>query len=232
MEDLRNLVLIHGWAADSRIWEAQRTAWAGRAAVWAPDLPGWEAGWLMEQLQALDPAQTILMGWSLGGMLALEAAAGGYQPRALITLAACASFCRRPDFGLGVAPAVVRGMRQRLRTEAEQVVQEFHQQLLAPREAGYQEELQQLLPRNQKPEWLAQGLDYLRTRDLRSLLPRVVAPEVVLVQGERDRIVNAAQAYFLREQLPRARLVLLPGAGHAPMVSCRRQLDEILAEFL
>jgi pimeloyl-[acyl-carrier protein] methyl ester esterase len=229
---MRNLVFIHGWAADSHIWEQQRIAWKGQAQVWAPDLPVWEAAWLEEGLRAFDPAETVLVGWSLGGMLALEVCAGGFRPRALITMAACASFCRRPDFGLGIAPALVRGLRQRLRTEPGRVVQDFHQQLLAPGEALFQEDLHRLLPQDPDPEWLAQGLDYLRSRDLRGILPRVEAQALVILHGERDRITAAAQAYFLREQLPWARLAMLPGAGHAPMISRSRELNALIADFL
>jgi pimeloyl-[acyl-carrier protein] methyl ester esterase len=226
------LILIHGWAADGRIWEQQRAVLEQRAKVWALDLPVWEAAWLEGELRAFDPAQTVLVGWSLGGMLALEVCARGFRPRALITLAACASFCRRPDFGLGVAPAVVRGMRLRLRTEPDRVVQDFHQQLLGPREALYQEEVHRLLPLDQDPEWLAQGLDYLRSRDLRGVLDQVEAQALVILHGDRDRITAPAQAYFLQEQLPWGRLVILPGAGHVPMVSRSQELNDIIADFL
>jgi pimeloyl-[acyl-carrier protein] methyl ester esterase len=229
---LRNLILLHGWATDSRIWDKQRAALEDRAHLWTPDLPVWEAAWLGEKLQGFDPAETILVGWSLGGMLALEAVAAGFRPRALITISACASFCRRPDYGLGVSPAVVRGMRQRLKTEPGQVVQEFYQQLLAPAEVQWQESLQNLLPQGQDQGWLANGLDYLRTQDLRKALPEVTAQSLLIVHGDRDRIAAPAQAYFLREQLPGSRLVILPGAGHAPMVSRSQELNELIADFL
>jgi pimeloyl-ACP methyl ester carboxylesterase len=229
---LKNLILVHGWAADGRIWEKQWAAFKDRAHLWAPDLPVWESAWLEEKLQEFDPAATVLVGWSLGGMLALEVCAAGFRPRGLITIAACASFCRRPDYGLGVAAAVVRGMRQRLKTEPLQVVQNFHRQLLAPRELQWQESLETLLPQGQKPEWLAQGLDYLRSRDLRGVLSEVKAESVAIVHGERDRIVAAAQAYFLGEQVPGARLWMAPGAGHVPMVSRSQELNELIAEFL
>ena len=229
---MKNLILVHGWAADSRIWEKQREVLGDRANLWAPDLPVWEADWLGQKLQDFDPAETILAGWSLGGMLALEVCAAGYRPRALITMAACASFCRRLDYGLGVAPAVVRGMRQRLKTSAGEVVENFHRQLLARQESSWEEYLQNILPCRGEPQRLAQGLQYLLTRDLREMLPRVGAEFLTIVQGERDRIIAPAQAYFLREHLHGARLVMLPGTGHVPMISRSRELNDLIAEFL
>jgi pimeloyl-ACP methyl ester carboxylesterase len=229
---LKNFILLHGWAADSRIWDRQREVFDQRVHLWAPDLPVWEAAWLQEKLHLFDPGETILVGWSLGGMLALEVCAAGFRPRALITIAACASFCRRPDFGLGVPPAVVRGMRQRLKTAPAAVLQDFYGRLLAPGEKEWQEALETLLPQGLEPEWLSQGLEYLRARDLRGALAKVEAESLTIVQGTRDRITPAAQAYFLKEHLPEARLVMLAGAGHAPMVSRSRELNELLADFL
>lgn len=229
---MTNLILIHGWAADSRIWDNQRAAFGPRANLYLPDLPVWEAAWLREKLRAFDPAETVLVGWSLGGMLALEVCAGGFQPRALITVAACASFCRRPDYALGVPAAVVRAMRQRLRLEPMAVVREFHDQLLAPGEKSCQESLAGLLPQGQDTTWLARGLDYLRSQDLRGVLPNVAAQHSVVVHGDRDRIAAPGQAYFLTDQLQAARLVMVPGAGHVPMVSRSQDLNNVIAEFL
>jgi len=64
------------------------------------------------------------------------------------------------------------------------------------------------------------------------MLPRVGAEFLTIVHGERDRIIAPAQAYFLREHLPGARLVMLPGTGHVPMISRSRELNDLIAEFL
>ena len=71
------------------------------------------------------------------------------------------------------------------------------------------------------PGTLAAGLDYLLNRDLRPLLPRLPAGAVI-IQGQEDRIVAPAQGEFLQEQLPGARLNLLPGAGHLPFLTQAR----------
>jgi pimeloyl-ACP methyl ester carboxylesterase len=75
-------------------------------------------------------------------------------------------------------------------------------------------------------------LDYLGRQDLREVLPQVAARDIVIVHGDRDRIIASAQAYFLRDRLGAGRLVILPGAGHVPMVSRSQELNALLAEFL
>lgn len=230
---MTTLVLLHGWATDHRIWSSQIQSFSGRARLQLPDFPRWEAAWLADYLSAIPAAATILVGWSLGGMLALEACARArYRPRALVLIATGASFCRRPDFGLGVAPAVVRGMRQRLRREADAVRQEFYRQLLGPGDQGWIEELAALLPASCPPAWLAAGLAYLERQDLRPLLPQVAAEAILLIQGARDRIFPPAQAYFLQEQLPGAVLQLLPGTGHLPFLTQAPTVNRLLETFL
>ena len=78
---------------------------------------------------------------------------------------------------------------------------------------------------------LAAGLDYLLHRDLRPLLPRLPAGAVV-IQGQEDRIVDPAQGRFLQEQLPGARLNLLPGAGHLPFLTQAAAFNGILEKCL
>lgn len=229
---MKNLIFLHGWAAGGRIWEKQQLALGNRARLWAPDLPVWDAAWLLAKLHSFDPRETILVGWSLGGMLALEICAAGFRPQALVTIAACASFCRRPDFALGVSPTVLRAMRQRLQTAPAEVVEDFYRRLLAPGERQWEDTLRTLLPQGVDAPLLSRGLEYLRARDLREGLSRVEADSVVILQGERDGITAAAQGFFLQEYLPGARLVMLAGTGHVPMVSRHRELNELLADLL
>lgn len=227
------MLFLHGWATDHRIWTRQAAALAGQAHIDCPDWPTWDHTWLAAHLTRSPESLTVVIGWSLGAMLTLEACArSGYAPRALVLLAPCASFCRRPDFGLGVAPALVRGMRQRLRRDPEQVCRNFYDQLLAPGEKNAIQELQELLPDSCAPGWLAAGLDYLQHRDLRPLLPQVRAGRIILLHGDRDAIIAPAQSYFLQDQLPQAVLHLLPGAGHVPFLTQADTVNQILTGLL
>ena len=127
-------------------------------------------------------------------------------------------FTRRPDYPWGQPPGVVRAMRRALTKNPQRVLDEFAEQCLAPGEAafGLPGPGGVCAPADTAGN-LAAGLDYLLTRDLRPLLPRLPAGAVV-IQGQADRIVAPAQGRFLQEQLPGARLNLLPGAGHLPFL--------------
>ena len=108
---------------------------------------------------------------------------------------------------------------------------EFAEQCLAPGEAAFASQAREALASQAGPETLAAGLDYLLHRDLRPLLSRLPGGAVV-IQGQEDRIVPPAQGEFLQEQLPGARLNLLPGAGHLPFLTQPAAFNGILEQCL
>jgi pimeloyl-ACP methyl ester carboxylesterase len=61
-------------------------------------------------------------------------------------------------------------------------------------------------------------------------LHRITAP-VLLVWGDRDRLVFHRGAKRVLDAVPNARLELLPGIGHCPQVEAPGRLTELLLEF-
>src|SRR5439155_12309331 len=61
------------------------------------------------------------------------------------------------------------------------------------------------------------ALPELMEMDLRHAVPRVRVPAIVLV-GEHDRVTPPAGAVALSGALPEGRLVMIPDAGHIPML--------------
>ena len=66
--------------------------------------------------------------------------------------------------------------------------------------------------------------------DLWPMWDAVRCPTLVL-RGERSDLLSAATAAAMRERGPRARLVEIPGVGHAPMLLDAQQVD-LVAAFL
>jgi pimeloyl-[acyl-carrier protein] methyl ester esterase len=230
---MTTLVFFHGWGASGRVWERQAAAFGDRIPVLTPTVPVWEVDWLAEYLRGLDLPACLLVGWSLGGMLLLEALSRltDPPPNRLVLVGVAPVFTQRPDYPWGQPPGVVRAMRRGLMKNPPQVLAEFAEQCLAPGEAAFASQARESFAVPAAAVTLAAGLDYLLQRDLRPLLTRLPAGAVV-IQGQADRIVDPAQGRFLQEQLPGARLNLLPAAGHLPFLTQAAAFNGILETCL
>jgi pimeloyl-ACP methyl ester carboxylesterase len=80
--------------------------------------------------------------------------------------------------------------------------------------AGYLETARRLIPELRRP----------------FTLQRISIP-VLLVWGDRDRLVFHSGAAQVLDAVPGARLELLPGIGHCPQVEAPERLTELLVEF-
>jgi pimeloyl-[acyl-carrier protein] methyl ester esterase len=230
---MKTLVFFHGWGAGGRIWRGQVEAFSSQGIkVLAPTLPTWEVSRLTAYLQTLPLAETVLVGWSLGGMLLVEALSRELlAPGGLTLVAASASFVQRPDYPVGQPPAAVRALRRAVRADSRGGLADFAGRCLAPGEADFQEAIfQEFIPRENGAD-LAAGLDYLLTADLRPRLPRIRG-RCLILQGDRDAVAPPAQAEVLRRGLPDARVVKFPGAGHAPFITQAADCNEVVQNFL
>ena len=96
---------MSGWGASGRVWERQAAAFGHRVTVLTPTVPIWDVDGFQTSCGNLR-SETVVVGWSLGGMLLLEALdrlvgppPGGWSwwgwPR---------SITRRPGYPRGPAP--------------------------------------------------------------------------------------------------------------------------------
>jgi pimeloyl-[acyl-carrier protein] methyl ester esterase len=224
------LVLLHGWGAQPHCWQRQmQELWGQEVNILTPAFPAWDPDWLADYLEALPLADTAVVGWSLGGMLLMEAlSAANLKPAAVILVATPVVFCQKPDHPWGQPAAAVRAMRRGIQQNSRRVLQDFAQACLAPGETAWLSEVLPLFDPNQASSaFLASGLDYILTRDLRPLLPSLPAG-IDLIHGSQDNIVPFRQALFLHQRLPNSRLQVLAGAGHLPFVTQAQTFHAIL----
>ena len=223
---IENIVFIHGWGGDSRCWQALTQQLAGLPqALHCIDLPGFgcragdawpETDALLQQLEASLPDNCLLLGWSLGGMLAVQLAARSRKVRQLITVAANASFVARDDW-----PAMPADVFANF-CEAQQRESEKNWQRFCGLEARGDRAVRALLktlkswqPQEIPESWNA-ALACLGALDNRPLLTKLAVPSVH-VFGEGDALVPAAAAQQLQDA--GCDVLLLDQAGHCPHLS-------------
>jgi pimeloyl-ACP methyl ester carboxylesterase len=66
--------------------------------------------------------------------------------------------------------------------------------------------------------------------DLRPLLSQISQPALIL-HGEADRILPVDSSRWLATQLPHNQLHILPGAGHAPMMTYAQEVTEAINRY-
>jgi len=239
------LLLVHGWGMNASVWLALAKALEKDYRVTLVELPGhgespWSPATRMEdwaeQLLAAAPADAVWLGWSLGGVVTLQAAL--LQPqklRALVGGATSPCFVQRKDWDCAIPAAVLENFAAELEADSRRTLRRFLS--LQVQGAADAKDLLLRLRREfdsrplPNPAALQAGLDILLHSDLRSALATLELPSAWLL-GERDTLVPKSLAHALTGLQPQAEVHVIDGAAHAPFLSHPGQCLERLEAFI
>lgn len=242
-EGKRDLVLLHGWGLNAEVWRGILTRLRPHFRLHLVDLPGYGRSRdipaftlpaLCEALLPRLPEGSLVLGWSLGGLVATQLALQAPQRlQGLITVAASPCFAAQENWP-GIRPSVLTGFKHQLSQHFEKTVERFmalqtlgtpsaRQDAVALREAV----LTQPLP---EVRVLNAGLSLLQNTDFRPRLAEISVPSL--------RIYGALDALVPRDIVPRVdtlsgngHSVVIPKAGHAPFISHPDFFSQILTDF-
>ena len=239
--------MLHGWGMNLRVFDPLRARLARCRSVRLVDLPGhgaspWPGQWSEATQQqalaaALLPAETLL-GWSLGGQIALSIALAlqgtPLAPRRLVLVATTPRFLAAEDWSAGLTRATLQQFAQSLEQDPAGTIADFlGLQVRGSQQAADTElQLRAALEAHggaQLPALRAE-LTLLAMTDLRAQLAAVPLPTLV-IGGRNDRVTPPAALEALAQGLPQARLLLLPRAGHAPFLSHPDAVAQAVMEF-
>lgn len=237
------VALIHGWGLHGGAWGGIVGRLAAEFTVHAVDLPGHGGsprvaggldGWVEALAASLPPAH--LVGWSLGGQLALALAAA--RPARALSLALVATtprFVAAPDWPAALGADVLAAFAADLAADPQATLARFLA-LQAQGDAAARTAVRELRARlAERPppaaDALADALALLAGNDLRRMVRGVAAP-TLLLHGGRDPLVPAAAVRWLARALPQARLESFPAAAHAPFVTAPDAFAGALAAFV
>lgn len=240
------VLLLHGLAAHIGRWAATIEELARDFHVIAYDHPGYGksekrgdvytiadlAQTLDEFLQVLDLKEVSLIGHSMGGTIALHHLLA--QPKRIARAAVVAPAGIRPAhhwlgqllvkafLKMGIARFVMPRMIAGCVVQKTPAVQDmiFHSSHAT-----------------EDPEWPKLRDIAIKTAQHflhYSLLNRLAEIHVplLIVWGEHDKLQSANLALAIHNKIPMARLALIPGCGHYPMLEVPDRFHAILHEFL
>jgi len=238
------LVLIHGWAMHSGLFGALLDRLAERRTLHLVDLPGHgrsrdDAARLeLESCVAAIAAQTPpapWLGWSLGGLFALHAAATRpAHVNALIMLCSTPRFVRADDWPHGMDVSVFQKFGADLGGDYRGTLERF----LALETLGCERAVSELRTLRAEafahgepaPAALADGLELLETCDLREVLPTLSVPSL-WIGARRDRLVDWRAVAAAAAMTPHASTQRFD-TGHAPFLTHAEALADAVLAFL
>ncbi|MCF7985841.1 MAG: pimeloyl-ACP methyl ester esterase BioH [Thiohalocapsa sp.] len=241
-----DLVMLHGWGMNSAVWGDTAASLPIPVAPYPLDLPGhggapFDAArsdlvdWADACLSRA-PERAVWLGWSLGGLVALQAALQApKRVRALVLIGSTPRFVQAVDWRVAMPEDLLGQFSEQLLQDPASTSERF----LALQVRGSEGERATLRAlraelADQPParaDALAAGLDLLRDGDLRGRLPDV-RPPTLWVFGERDTLVPAEVAERVRILMPDAQTRIIQGAGHAPLLSHPGQTGDEIGDFL
>ena len=226
------LILLHGWGFESTIWQPFIPYLADDFKVIALDLLGFGKNTVDNTTLTLDlltedvlthvPDSAIFLGWSLGGLVAMNIAI--HHPKRikqLITIASTPKFIVDKNWP-GMPLMLLQQFLQGLKMDYQATLQQF---MLLQFQGGSNDRrlirtLRQQVMDSPPPsaQALNDGLTMLKDTDLRADLMKIQCRQLYLF-GRCDRLVPASIAEPLKSLTHKAAIEIVPKTSHAPFLS-------------
>ena len=239
----KKVYLIHGWGANHHVFDDLMPRLPAEWVVCAPDLPGHGDAPFVQPFDIEAAADAVaaqidtpadILGWSLGGLVALYLAARhSDKVRSLCLTASFARLTADEDYPEGLAAPALGKMVGAFRSDYAKHIKQFLQlQLLHTHDAdGIIGRILPDLARCGTPSALQEALDAAERADARRLLDKIDVP-VLLVFGGKDAITPPRMGEYLHRHLKGSRLVVMEKAAHAPFLSHAEAFAALYRDFV
>lgn len=236
------ITLLHGGMVDSRTWDDHVPGLAAMARVLTLDFrgygrsgrsaDGYSTGQLADDVlgvwDALGIQHSIVVGFSMGGFVALEAVARAPDRISALML-------------LGTAAGLTNAAKESFAQRAQQLDSDGMQALGDPAERVFSAAFAQANPElvasyrrtvaENDPGTVAGAFRAIARYDRNDGVHHISCPAVI-VCGEQDAAIPVEGSRRLHEAISNSRLVLMPDAGHSVHIEQPEQVAALLRELI
>lgn len=226
-----SLVFLHGWGANSAVWRDVIEHFS-QTNIMTIDLPGYGENHSNEHsdfdracefVAEKIPDRSIVVAWSLGGLIASYIASQyRFKIKKLILVANNPCFVEKADWPCGLDKSVLAQFARQLFENHKNTLSRFLSlQARAGRsKAATLKTLREACFKAKTPSLstLRAGLTWLEQQDLRQHLSRINNP-THFIFGEKDTIVKLKVAKLVKTLNSKLTTHVIVGAAHAPFIS-------------
>ncbi len=218
------LIFLNGWAVSVEMLGDFSGYLPEHEVIVLDHLYGLSLDEMANKINALLNEDCVIIGWSLGGMLALKLLLASHlntqNLHALILLGVSPCFIKKANWQLGVDESAFAAIAATVEKQnANNLLRMFSRLLLAGSRTKDEDKkrLNDAFTTKALPDWesLKKGLDWLRDLDLRSSMPNLTLPFFGFY-GESDALINPELRSWMEQASPFFHGAVIPGMGHFP----------------
>jgi len=236
---MKPLVFLHGWAQSQQIWFQQRQQFPDALYLNLPGHGGAEDAddeqWVDSIVAALPDQACLLVGWSLGGMLAIQIAARYPQHIAALALVSTTPrFKASENWPHGCSQTDFDALREAVASGSAKALNRFFALMLHGDDISrrdYNTLAKAAVDKNNSvsQSGLEAGLGLLDHLDLRQLLPEIKQP-TLFMHGQNDAITPVQAGIWLADQCAAQiqQTHWFDLCGHAPFLTQATQFNQTL----
>lgn len=240
----QKLVMLPGWGMDYTVWEPVSSF---LFQYFEPVFCDWHDVDTVEAfktrvfslIEEKIEGSFWLLGWSLGSLLAIEAACK-YADRVdrVILICGTSRFTRdkKSGYSCGWTQSVVEKMKAALYNDRQKTLASFYDSMFSEEEIkqGYDKKTKEFIQTGKacKLKELEAGLDFLIHEDVRGMLENINAP-LLLIHGEKDTICPVSASEYISKQVKGTVFFnIMAGVGHVPFHTAANEFNTLIKVFM
>ena len=232
------MTFLHGWGQSRQIWHQQMSAFPDATFL---NLPGHGGSaehddWIKSMADQLPDSPSIIIGWSLGGIIAMELAIQYPEKiKALALISTTPSFCNRENWHHGCQQQVFDAFESGIRENSAKTMSRFFKLMFQGdtiSRSDYNQMAKASVDKLRPPTEtaLSKGLNHLASSDLRASISLISTPTLIM-HGAEDAIIPESAGQWLARKLPHATWKAFNGCGHAPFLTHSATFNETLERW-
>ncbi|MBL1142220.1 MAG: alpha/beta fold hydrolase [Proteobacteria bacterium] len=232
-------LLLHGWGSSNTVWQDFAESLSDFKNISAPCLydlarsdseGGYES--LVADINKSIKSDTIIIAWSMGGLVATRLASLTKKIKAIVFIASTPCFINKKAWGNVIDKKGFANLKTRLANDTKSAL-EYFSGLIASGDESVKKTnkiIRNNLANEKNKAILSSWLELMQETDQRYLLQELNIP-MQFILGKNDSLINPRLEDEIKALSSYIECNVIPDCGHAPFISKQEETSKIIKKF-
>ena len=240
MVSLMDCILLHGWGVTNKVWQGFATKLNGFDNILTPCLydvsknsknQGFSS--LARALSKIIKKDSVVVAWSIGGLIALRLIPLTTKIKAIIFIASSPCFINKEEWPNVIQKNKLDELKNRFSENTKVALNHFSGLVATGDEfsSKINKHIRQNLAKETQKEILSCWLREMETDDQRNQFIKMEIPSNIIL-GQNDTLIKSRIKNQIEALNINTHCVIIQNCGHAPFVSKPAETNNIVYQFL